>query len=73
MKKQLHVGASPLTGRIYAGTVLKDGRTWASGAQDVTVEALIAVMTHINHFGKPVEITEKQSGNVVCRLTAEKP
>ena len=26
--RKLHVGTSPLTNRIYAGHVLKDGATW---------------------------------------------
>jgi len=30
MLKNLHVGNSPLTNRIYAGTVLKDGWSWGS-------------------------------------------
>lgn len=27
MSKTLHIGCSPLTGMIYVGTVLKDGRS----------------------------------------------
>jgi len=34
--RKLHVGTSPLTNRIYAGYVLKDGATWGEGKQDVT-------------------------------------
>ena len=41
MKKKLRVSASPLTGTIYAGTLLKDGRTWATDKQDVTMDALV--------------------------------
>ena len=41
--KKLHVAASPLTGTIFCGSVLKDGRTWAANKQDVTIDALVAV------------------------------
>lgn len=43
MKKTIHVALSPLSNRIYAGHVLKDGRTWASNKSDVTGEACAAV------------------------------
>ena len=35
-KKPLHIGTSPLTNRIYAGHVLKDGQTWSEDKEDVT-------------------------------------
>lgn len=69
MKKKLHVGASPLTGTIYAGTLLKDGATWAAGRQDVTMDALVAVAQHGIHFGKPIEIT--CNGKPEFRITVE--
>jgi len=40
MTKNLHVATSPLTGTIFAGSVLKDGRTWGASKKDVTIEAL---------------------------------
>lgn len=43
MKKTIHVALSPLSNRIYAGHVLKDGRTWASNKSEVTGEACAAV------------------------------
>ena len=70
MKKKLHVGASPLTGTIYAGTVLKDGATWAAYRQDVTMDALVAVAQHGIHFGKPIEIT--CNGKPEFKITVEK-
>jgi hypothetical protein len=54
--KKLHIAASPLTGTIFAGTVLKDG-TWAAGKQDMTIEALVAVAEHGLRFGKQIEIS----------------
>ena len=56
MSKPIHVGTSPLTNTIFAGHILKDGCTWASNKQDVTIEALVAVAQHVLRFGKPIEI-----------------
>ena len=69
--KQLHIAASPLTGTIFAGTVLKDGRTWGAGKQDVTIAALVAVAEHTLRFGKPVEIS-KADGTPEYRIIVEK-
>jgi len=69
--KKLHVAASPLTGTIFAGTVLKDGMTWGSGKQDVTIEALVAVAEHAIRFGKPV-IISKADGTPEYKITVEK-
>ena len=70
MKKKLHIGTSPLTNTIYAGTVLKDNRTWAADKQDVTIDALVAVAQHAVAFGKPVVITS--NGLPEYRITVEK-
>lgn len=69
--KPIHVAASPLTGTIFAGAVLKDGRTWGADKQDVTVEALVAVAEHALKFGKPVEITQAD-GTPEYRITVER-
>jgi len=69
--KKLHVAASPLTGTIFTGTVLKDGRTWGANKQDVTIEALVAVAEHALKFGSPIEIT-KSDGTPEYRVTVEK-
>ena len=68
--KKLHIGASPLTGTIFAGTVLKNG-TWAAGKQDLTIEALVAVAEHSLKFGKPVEISTPE-GKPEYRITVER-
>lgn len=70
MSKQIHVGCSPLTGTIFAGTLLKGGFTWGAGKQDVTLAALVAVAEHAAHFGKPVEITGPD-GKLKYRITVE--
>lgn len=55
--RKLHVGTSPLTNRIYAGHVLKDGTTWGEGKQDVTGAAFWAVCEHVLANGDPVMVT----------------
>ena len=70
MKKKIHVAASPLTGTIFAGTILKDGRTWSANKQDVTIEALVAVAHHTLKFGEPVVIS-KEDGTPKFKITAE--
>jgi hypothetical protein len=55
--KPLHVGTSPLTNRIYAGTVLKDGCTWGANKSDVTGAACGAVVEHVMAAGGAVVVT----------------
>ncbi len=69
--KNLHVATSPLTGTIFVGHLLKGGKLWATGKQDLTIEALVAVAEHTLHFGKPVEIS-KPDGTLEYRITVEK-
>lgn len=47
MPKKLHVGCSPLSKTIYAGSLGKDGRTWLADRTDVTNSAIGAVIEHI--------------------------
>lgn len=70
MNKPIHVATSPLTGTIYAGTLLKCGNVWSSNKQDVTIEALVAVAEHTLNFGKPVEI--HAHGEPEYRITVER-
>lgn len=69
--KNLHIAASPLTGTIFAGSVLKDGRTWGANKKDVTIEALVAVAEHAMRFGEPVVIS-KPDGTPEYRITVER-
>ncbi len=55
--KTLHIGSSPITNRIFAGTVLKDGMTWGANKQDVTGKACAAVCEHVIANGGVVEVT----------------
>ena len=60
IKNRLHIAASPLSGTIFVGTVLKDGMMWGANKKDLTIEALVAVAEHAARFkdktGKDVEI-----------------
>lgn len=68
--KKLHVATSPLSNTIFAGTILKDGRTWSASKQDVTTAALVAVAEHVLAFGEPVVITK--SGIPEFEITVKK-
>ena len=70
MSRKIHVAASPITGTIFAGHFLKD-RCWASGKQDVTIEALEAVAEHALKFGKDV-IISKEDGTPIYKISVEK-
>lgn len=57
MTHKIHVGCSPITGTIYAGTVLKDGRTWGANKTDVTGAAIGAVCEHVMLNGGEVQVS----------------
>lgn len=65
----LHVSVSPITNTIYAGYVLKDGRTWGSNKTDVTNEAIGSVARHIEVIGEP--ITVNLNGTPKYKITVE--
>ena len=69
--KRIRIGCSPLTNTIFAGKLLKDGRTWAANKEDVTIDALISVAHHAINFGKPVEISRADGSGVEYRITVE--
>lgn len=67
---KLHVGVSPITNRIFAGHVLKDGQTWGANKTDVTGPACGAVCEHVIANGEPVVVT--RNGVPAFRITVEK-
>lgn len=69
-KGRIYIGTSPLTNTIFAGGVLKDGRTWASNRQDVTGMACAAVCEHVLARGAPVTVTG--DGVPMYRITVER-
>ena len=52
------LGCSPLTSRIYAGKVLKDG-TWGVNKKDVTDGAVNAVAQQLLQTGEKLRFTYK--------------
>lgn len=52
------VGCSPLTSRIFAGKVLKDG-TWGANKKDVTDTAVGAVAQHLLQLEEKMQFTYK--------------
>ena len=72
--KDIHIAASPLTGTVFAGHILKNG-TWAAGKQDKTIEALVAVAEHaLKHkanTGDPVKVTDSE-GRLVYTIEVTK-
>lgn len=67
MSRKLHVAMSPLTNTIFAGSVLKDGMTWASNRSDVTGEACAAVAQRALALGG--EMTVTGNGKPLYRIT----
>lgn len=63
MSKKLTIGTSQLTGKIYAGHLIKGGTIWGANKQDVTIDCLVATIEHCLKFGKTVELCDSK-GNV---------
>jgi len=59
----LKIAASPLTGKIYAGTLIRNGSMWGKNKTDVTMDCLIATIEHCLKFGNTVQIS-KPDGTV---------
>lgn len=68
MAKRLHVAKSPITNTIFAGSVLKDGCTWAANKTDVTGEASAAVAQRAIAMGGTMTITA--NGKPAYEITA---
>ena len=70
MSNELKVAISPLTGKIYAGSVIKGG-LWGKNKTDVTMGAICAVAEHGLKFGEPIVVSDGD-GNVIYRITVNK-
>jgi hypothetical protein len=55
------IGCSPLTSRIYAGNILKNG-TWGQIKHDVTETAPAAVAQHLIQLNESIEFTYGKDG-----------
>jgi len=69
--KKLHIGNSPLTNRIFAGHVLRDGCTFGTGKQDVTGSACFAVCEHVASTGVPTMVVSYR-GEPKYEITVKK-
>ncbi len=58
------VGCSPLTSRLFAGKVLKNGM-WGQTKHDVTDSAVGAVTQHLLQLDKKVQFTYKGEQYVI--------
>tara|TARA_R110000824_G_scaffold349405_1_gene536290 strand:+ start:727 stop:948 length:222 start_codon:yes stop_codon:yes gene_type:complete len=67
---ELKVAISPLSGDIYAGTVIK-GRLWGKNKTNVTMDAICAVAEHGLKFGEPIVVSDGD-GNDIYKITVEK-
>lgn len=68
--KKIHIATSPLTGTIFAGTIIKEG-VWAAGKQDVTRQAIAAVANHLLKNGCTV-LLANESGEPGYEITINK-
>ena len=73
--KNFHIATSPLTGTIFAGTTIKNGKMWGSNKKDMTIEALVAVAEHAIHFkekhGQDITIS-KPNGQPEFKIIVER-
>lgn len=67
MSGKLKIAISPLTGKIYAGNVIK-GNFWGKNKTDVTIDAICAVAEHGVKFGKPIVVSDGD-GNGIYKIT----
>jgi len=58
---EFKIGCSPLTSRIFAGNVLKDG-TWGKTKHDVTETAPAVVAQHLIQLDESIEFTNSMDG-----------
>ncbi len=70
MNKILRIATSPLTNTIFVGEIKKPGE-WKAGKQDVTMDCLNAVAEHVKMFGKPIEVTDADTGKLIYRITVD--
>ena len=67
MPKVKHIGASPLTGKIYQGTLDTDKHCWVGQKRDVTDQVCAAFAEHINVVKKDMAFGLAAGGFLVIR------
>lgn len=71
MSKEFKVGCSPITSKIYAGNVLKNG-TWGKVKHDVTDTAVSAVAQHFLQLNQSMEFQYQGETYVIKVVKASK-
>jgi len=69
-QKAIGLGVCPLAGDIYAGTLLKDGKTLSSHRNDVTELALKATAMHVLFKGGALILHDRHN-TPICQITVE--
>lgn len=72
MSKKLIVGSSPISHKIYAGSLLKDGITWGANRCDVTDTAVSAVASHLIGKDEKVVFTHNNGKKYVLSCVEQK-
>ena len=67
MKDKIWVGVGSDTNNIYAGKISKEGE-WLEGEQDMTLDCLIAVATHVKACGGKLQITDSRTGKTIYKI-----
>jgi hypothetical protein len=65
IKKKLHIATSPLSNNIFCGHLIEKDTAWAANKQDVTADALNAVLDHCIKF-------EEKTGDKVALSSSSK-
>lgn len=55
-EKQLRLGCSPLSGRVYVGRLDKTGRNFTDGKHEVTGDFIAALVDHLKFHGGETRI-----------------
>jgi len=70
-RKPIMVGISPINGEIFAGTLMKDGVSWSSNRNDVTIQTLFAVAEHVAMHRDTDTIVMRRNGKPQFEITVK--
>jgi len=65
---KLVVSVSPLSNRIIAGSLLKNGYTYGANKTDVTEEAVASVALHLQKSNQSLEFTLKNGKRYILKV-----
>jgi hypothetical protein len=70
MSKEIKLGFSPFSSKIFAGTLLKCGKIWSKNKEDVTLQAVCAVAEYGLSLDGPIELAGSDKV-ITHRVTVE--